>query len=254
MLVFLGDYIDRGRFSYNGILRTVMQLFLTVPEHVFILRGNHEYYLEYKGRIFSGVRPAEAIESLEGIAEQPMFAAYREMFEQMPTSLLFGQTLFAHAGIPRQDTLEEKWQDLSSLNDPDLRFQMLWSDPSEADVIPLEMQKANARFPFGYQQFKSFMANLGCTTMIRGHERVVQGFKQVYDDPDAMLFSLFSAGGRDNADLPADSNYREVTPMALTIRYKNGAAQYSPFVIDYARYNRPEHNAFVAAAAAAAAP
>ena len=31
---------------------------------------------------------------------------------------------------------------------------MLWSDPGEADVIPLELQKANARFPFGRRQFE----------------------------------------------------------------------------------------------------
>src|SRR5678815_3606259 len=43
-LIFLGDYIDRGRFSYNGVLRTVMQMFLSVPDHVYVLRGNHEYY------------------------------------------------------------------------------------------------------------------------------------------------------------------------------------------------------------------
>src|SRR5262245_65136595 len=39
-IVMLGDYIDRGRFSYNGVLRAVMQLFLAAPEHVFPLRGN----------------------------------------------------------------------------------------------------------------------------------------------------------------------------------------------------------------------
>ena len=38
----LGDYIDRGQFSYNGILRTVLQLQVSMPEHVYLLRGNHE--------------------------------------------------------------------------------------------------------------------------------------------------------------------------------------------------------------------
>ena len=33
-LVLLGDYIDRGLFSLNGVLRTVLQLFVTAPDHV----------------------------------------------------------------------------------------------------------------------------------------------------------------------------------------------------------------------------
>jgi hypothetical protein len=244
MLVLLGDYIDRGRFSYNGILRTVMQLYLAAPENVFPLRGNHEYYIEYKGRVLAPVRPAEAMTSLEGIAPVELFASYMRLFEALPNLLFFDRTLFVHAGIPREDTIAEKFSGLSSLNDNDLRFQMLWSDPSEADAIPLELQKANARFPFGKQQFRRFMARLGCTTMVRGHERIVEGFRRIYDDPEAALLSLFSAGGANNGDLPESSNYREVTPMALTIRHKDGVNVLTPFAIEYERFNDPRYNAF----------
>jgi hypothetical protein len=243
-LVLLGDYIDRGRFSYNGILRTVMQLFLTAPEHVFVLRGNHEYYVEIKGRILAPVRPSEAMDALRGRADNAIFATYMRLFEALPNMLIFDRTLFVHAGIPREDTLAEKWKGITSLNDPDLRFQMLWSDPSKSDAVPLELQKASARFPFGKRQLKSFLARLGVKTLVRGHERIVEGFRKVYDDPDAMLLSLFSAGGATNDDLPPESNYREVTPMALTIRHKDGISQLTPFVIDYARFNDPRFNAF----------
>lgn len=244
MLVFLGDYIDRGRFSYNGILRTVMQLFVAVPDHVFVLRGNHEYYVELNGRVLAPVRPSEAMNALVDIAPKEVFAAYMRLFEALPNMLIFDRTLFVHAGIPREDTLLAKWKGIASLNDPEIRFQMLWSDPSEADTIPLELQKASARFPFGKRQFKSFLQRLGCTSLIRGHERIVEGFRTVYDDPDAKLLSLFSAGGKTNNDLPLNSNYREVTPMALTIRYKDGISQLTPFVIEYERYNDPQYNAF----------
>lgn len=244
MLVFLGDYIDRGRFSYNGILRTVMQLFLAAPDSVFVLRGNHEYYVELNGRVLAPVRPSEAMSSLAAIAPNEVFAAYMRLFEALPNMLIFDRILFVHAGVARDDTLAAKWRSLSSLNDPEIRFQMLWSDPSEADAIPAELQRATARFPFGKRQFKSFMQKIGCTTLIRGHERIPEGFRVVYDDPDGVLLTLFSAGGKTNDDLPPTSNYREVTPMALTIRYKGGVSQLTPFVIEYERYNDPKYNAF----------
>jgi hypothetical protein len=160
--------------------------------------------------------------------------------------LFFDRLLFVHAGIPRDAAIREKYRDLSSLNDPDLRFQMLWSDPSSADHIPDDLQEQNARFPFGRLQFEKFMARLGCTMMVRGHEKIDEGFKDVYPDNPILLFNLFSAGGADNDDLPEMSSYRTVTPMALTIDVEDGVARVEPWAIDYKRYNDPKHNRFYA--------
>ena len=246
-LIFLGDYIDRGRFSYNGVLRTVMQMFLSVPDHVYVLRGNHEYYVEYNGKIYGGVRPAEAINSLAGYMPNEMFQAYMRLFESMPNMLFFDRILFVHAGIARDATLREKWRDMSTLNDAEIRFQMLWSDPSEADYIPEDLQAQNARFPFGRVQFERFMAEIGCTTMVRGHEKIISGLRPMFEDGRARLLTLFSAGGASNNDLPPDSSYREVTPMAMSIRVgRDGGFKVTPWLIEYERYNDPRRNAFFA--------
>jgi uncharacterized tellurite resistance protein B-like protein len=245
-LILLGDYIDRGMFSYNGVLRTVMQLFLSAPDHVFPLRGNHEYYIEYRGRIYGGVKPAEAINTLIGLVPGEVFQEYMKMFEELPNMLFFDDLMFVHAGIPRDADIKAKLTDLAALNDPDIRFQMLWSDPSTADYIPDDLQAQNARFPFGKKQFEAFMARLGCSMLVRGHEKVDSGFKTMYGDV-ASLLSLFSAGGAENNDLPADSSYRSVTPMAATIVVEGGAASVTPWLIDYKKFNDPKRNRFFAA-------
>ena len=244
-LVLLGDYIDRGMFSYNGVLRTIMQLYLAAPDHVFPLRGNHEYYIEYRGRIYGGVKPAEAINTLIGHIPGEVFQDYMRMFEEMPNMLFFDDLMFVHAGIPRDADIKAKLVDMAALNDPDLRFQMLWSDPSTADFIPGELQAQNARFPFGKRQFEAFMTRLGCSMMFRGHEKVDAGFRTMYGEI-ASLATIFSAGGADNYDLPPESSYRSVTPMAATVHVEGGTASVTPWLIDYKRFNDPKRNRFFA--------
>ena len=243
-VILLGDYIDRGKFSYNGVLRTVLRLFMEAPNHVYVLRGNHEYYIEHEGKIYGGVKPAEAINTLSPYMPKKMFEAYMKFFDAMPNLLFFGESLFVHAGIPRDELFNERYKDLSSLNDPDIRFQMLWSDPSQVDHVPADLQRQSARFPFGRKQFKAFMNRLGANLMIRGHEKVEEGFKKVFDEQDAVLLSLFSSGGEDNDDLPLQSSYRSVKPKGLIISYKNGDTNITPIELDYAKYNDPKHNAF----------
>ena len=244
LLVLLGDYIDRGRFSLNGVLRTVLQLFVTAPDHVVMLRGNHEYYVEVNGTMYGGVKPAEAINTLKPLLPVDVFRHYRTLFEQMPNTLLFDRFMFVHGGIPKDRLLKERWKDLSSLNDPDIRFQMMWSDPSTADVIPADLQDQAARFAFGRMQFLAFMQRIGANTMIRGHEKVVSGFAEAYTDDMGRLATVFSAGGKDNNDLPPESTYREVTPMALTITHDGASARIVPWEPDWKSYNDPERNAF----------
>lgn len=243
-LVLLGDYIDRGIFSLNGVLRTVMQLFVTAPDHVYVLRGNHEYYVEYQGQIYGGVKPAEAINTLKPYLPIDVFRRYMALFESMPNVLLADRTMFVHAGIPRDRLLKERWTDLSSLNDPDMRFQMMWSDPAHADVIPAALQEQTARFPFGRLQLQSFLRRIGCNALVRGHEKVDEGFERVYDDPNGTLVTLFSAGGAENQDLPEGSSYRGVTPKALLVTQEDGTTEMAPFDLDWRSYNDPEHNAF----------
>ncbi len=244
LLVLLGDYIDRGLFSLNGVLRTVLQLFVTAPDHVVVLRGNHEYYIEHNGHMYGGVKPAEAINSLKPHVSIDVLRQYKDLFEIMPNMFLFDKIFFVHGGIAKDRLLKERYKDLSSLNDADIRFQMMWSDPSTADVIPADLQDKSARFAFGRMQFRAFMQKVGCTTMIRGHEKVLPGFQLSYDDPEAKLITLFSSGGQNNADLPETSTYREVTPMVLSIVWANGEAAITPWAPEYASYNDPARNDF----------
>jgi hypothetical protein len=243
-LVFLGDYIDRGMFSLNGVLRTVLQTLVTAPEHVYVLRGNHEYYLEYKGQIYGGVKPAEAINTLKPHLPVDVFRHYMRLFDALPNVLLHNGIMFVHGGIPRDRLIKEKYKDLSSLNDPDMRFQMLWSDPSSVDVIPAELQDQSARFPFGRLQAAAFLRRMGCHTLVRGHEKVDDGFVRNYDDEQVALITVFSAGGTTNQDLPEDSTYRSVKPHAVSIESKGDTSMITPWAIDYERYNDPKYNAF----------
>lgn len=243
-LILLGDYIDRGHFSFNGVLRAVLKLYETVPDNVFVLRGNHEYYIRHEGRIYGGVRPSDAINRLQRVLPDEVFAHYLDFFEQMPHVLLFDNLLFVHGGMPRDQLLADRWRDLSSLNDPDIRFQMLWSDPSSAERVPDDLQQSSARFSFGRQQFRRFMGQIGCSLMVRGHEKVIPGFRVNYPRDDIRLVTVFSAGGVANEDLPEDSNYRDVRPMALTIARRGGETRVTPWAIDYRSYQDPDHNAF----------
>jgi hypothetical protein len=243
-LVLLGDYIDRGMFSINGVLRSVLLLYLEAPEHVVVLRGNHEYFLEYNGNVYGGVKPSEAIDTLRPHVSVDVFRAYMRLFDALPNMMLFDRTLLVHGGIPRDTTIKQKLTDLAGLNDPDLRFQMMWSDPSTADVIPAALQEQSARFPFGKLQAQRFLQRIGCVALIRGHDKIAEGFRTEYDDPNVLLCTLFSSGGAENHDLPESSSYRQVTPMALTLTHRDGATQITPWRIEYERFNDPRRNAF----------
>lgn len=246
-LIFLGDYIDRGRFSFNGVLRLALQLQAAAPDHVIMLRGNHESFIEERGRVRSIVSPADALETLRPFAPEALFRDYRRLFDELPHVLLLGRMIITHGGIPSDSTLQAHSRELTSLDEPAQRFQMMWSDPALVDIIPRHMQDQLVRFSFGRLQCQAFLQRHGCHTLIRGHGQPVTGFRPNFYDDEVVVLTICSAGGPDNLDLPETSELRMVRPMAMTIRLAgglDGEAEIDVWPIDYKPYNVPERNGF----------
>ncbi|HEY4182286.1 MAG TPA: metallophosphoesterase family protein [Kofleriaceae bacterium] len=243
-LVLLGDYIDRGRFGFEGVLRAALHLLNTYPDNVILLRGNHEYLVRHGDTVVSAVSPAEAVPALSERASVALLEAYRHLFEHMPTALIFERTLLVHGGIPRDMTVDERWRDLSSFDDAVVRFEMMWGDPVDTDHVPVDLQRQSPRFNFGREQFRAFMQRVGCHTLIRGHEQVDDGFHTNFDVDGLRLHTLFSAGGHDNPDLPTDSRYRNVKPMALSLYAGSGAPRAVPWAVQYQPFTQAPNNGF----------
>jgi hypothetical protein len=216
--VFLGDFFDRGTRTLDGIMPLVLQLVLEYPEHVILLRGNHEHFvLNDQGIVESAVRPCETITFWKKHLSNDFFKAYMSFFEQMPLMAFFSNGIVAvHGGIPpaRILTKIKSLDDLNTLQRIDkkrLIYSLLWTDPGEADDIPINL-KAIFHAPFGKLQFKAFMEKIGGRLMVRGHEAIKNGCEYTYPNS---LVTIFSAGGKDN---PHSFAYNNIIPRFLRIR------------------------------------
>jgi hypothetical protein len=175
-LVLLGDYIDRGIYSFNGILRTVMQVFVTAPDHVYVLRGNHEYYLEYKGRIFGGVKPARrwrrSRRTCRPRCSRPTACCSRTCRRR---SCATARRSSRRPAARRR--FDARYRDQSTSTIPSC-FRM-WSDFAQVEAVAVEEQRQNARFSF-WRAVSRVHERAGMTTMVRGHEQIERGFDVVY--------------------------------------------------------------------------
>jgi hypothetical protein len=247
LLVLLGDYLDRGDLGFEGALRLAVRLFVTYPEHVRLLRGNHEFYVEYADDVKSTVVPAEGRDRWKAIAHLRHLRAAAQLFEDLPTSMILGRTFLTHGGVPRDTLTREKLGDLAGLNDWNVRFQMMWSDPSTVDVVPKALQDSTYRFAFGRLQCLGFLQRVGCHTFIRGHEHVEPGYRVSWDDDRMLFVTVVSAGGATNADLPPDADLRLARPRALTLLHygdRDGRSEIEIWPLDYGPFNLGAHNGF----------
>ena len=242
-LIFLGDYLDRGRFAWEGVVRTVFRLFVEHPHYVVPLVGNHEWLIERDGKIVSSVIPADAVDTWAPRLPAGYLAMAKSLFDQLPSVVLIDRIILVHGGVPRHSHLAN-WRGLSSLNDPQVRLEMCWSDPVMISEVDTALQEQSQRFAFGMSQFTGFMDAIGARVMIRGHEKVGPGFKKEYDDGRYRLFTVFSAGGYNNRDLPEETDYRNVQPAYVEIQRRDGKFVANPVRIAWEKFNDPRTNRF----------
>lgn len=186
-LVFLGDYVDRGKQQLETI-NFLLALKLLYPQRVFLLRGNHEtpYINSFYG--FSSV----CIKKF-GKKAKRMYNEYNILFSYFSPVLLYKKILLMHGGIPdKLDTLE----DINALDKGDLDAdsntlgQILWNDPSEFyPGFELNWERG-VYYTYGKEVFSDFLQKHQLSMVIRGHEFFYEGYKFFFENK---LLSIFSS-------------------------------------------------------------
>lgn len=186
ILVFLGDYGDRGAYSAE-VYYIILKLKLLFPHKVVLMRGNHEgpedllacpHDLPMQFRARFGEKGAGA------------YLKIRELFEHLYNAVLVEERyLMIHGGLPAQArTIEDLAY--AHIKHPKQSFleEMLWSDPNEM-IKGLHASPRGAGKLFGEDVTERVLNNFNVKIFVRGHEPCENGFKINHGGRVLTLFS-----------------------------------------------------------------
>ena len=186
MVVFLGDYGDRGPLSVE-IYYTVLKLKLHFPGQVVLMRGNHE------GPKDLMASPHDLPGQLQIKFGQKWTKAYRQLLalhqHLYSASAVQDRYLMIHGGLPEQArTLDDLA--FAHLKHPNQQLleDMLWSDPDETEDHTRSSPRGAGKL-FGKRTTDEVLDRLNFKVLIRGHEPCQEGFKLNHDGKVLTLFS-----------------------------------------------------------------
>ena len=183
-IVFLGDYVDKGARQIENI-NYLFALKLRFPQHVILLRGNHEDP-EVNSRY--GFRSA-VCEQFGG----ELYSHYNTVFSLLPAAALtWNRILALHGGIARELESLSQIRELPKgliKAENDILQEVLWNDPND-NISGFEFNfNREGFYMFGQDVFEHFMENNKLKLMIRAHEFSPDGYMYHFDNKLLTIFS-----------------------------------------------------------------
>jgi len=186
ILIFLGDYGDRGIYSAE-VYYIVLKLKLLFPEQVILMRGNHE---GPEDLLASPHDLPMQFQARFGEKWRDAYSKIRELFKHLYNAVVVEERyLMIHGGLPPQaKTLEDLAY--AHIKHPKQRLleNMLWSDPTETIKGVCESPRGAGKL-FGENITTQVLRRFNVKILIRGHEPCRDGFKINHRGKILTLFS-----------------------------------------------------------------
>ena len=183
--VFMGDYVDRG---YNGVevLELLLALKVKYPEHITLLRGNHE-----SRQICFAYGFYEEITRKYGNANA--WEYFTDLFDYLPlAALVEGKIFCVHGGLsPYISTVDQIRLINRKMEIPreGVFCDLMWSDPDDIETWIISCRGAG--WIYGWKVVDEFTHINGLELICRAHQLVMEGFKYWFEKKN--LCTVWSA-------------------------------------------------------------
>ncbi|XP_041358769.1 serine/threonine-protein phosphatase with EF-hands 2-like isoform X2 [Gigantopelta aegis] len=207
--IFNGDFVDRGPMSIE-ICVILFSCCLTMPNEVYLNRGNHEDHV-------MNLRYGFVKEIMRKYKEHSVTVArmFEELFSWLPlATVIDDQVLVVHGGVSDQVDLEvlakldrHKYvsvikppfsNDLPGLDGAHYKLKdleewrqvqdILWSDPRPIKGSCLNKYRGGGSY-FGPDVTERFLERNNLTQLIRSHECKIDGYEYTHNDKVLTIFS-----------------------------------------------------------------
>lgn len=240
-LIFLGDYVDRGK-SHIKLLGHILILKYIFPRNIFLLKGNHDGGSINGGKVKLWVRKPEAeseedyflmymnnLSNSNRTLNSSIINKYLEFFNSLCNIAFIMHKrisiMAVHGGIPRPKIEDLNFYSyircISDLTDESITDNIdrtivqniLWSDPYRGVG---DLREDSGRFRFTLQHFREFKKNIGFDILIRGHEAEEEGIRKHFNDK---LITIFSSGRilEKGININNETAYEDVIPKMLKL-------------------------------------
>jgi len=218
LLIFLGDYGDRGEHS-KEVYHTVLKLKLLFPEQVVLMRGNHEGPEDLLASPHD--LPME-FQMKFGEEWKGAYSKVRKLFSCLYNAVLVEERyLMIHGGLPSK---AKKIEDLAYAHTlhPKQSFleEILWSDPNEMIKESCASPRGAGKL-FGENVTSQVLRRFSVKILIRGHEPCADGFTINHK---GKILTLFSRRGP-----PYFNAYGAYLDVGLSEKFGN-ADQLIPYI------------------------
>jgi len=186
LLIFLGDYGDRGVHSPE-IYYVVLKLKDLFPDHVILMRGNHEgppdllasphdLPLHLKNKF--GKKGSEAYSQL------------RELFNHLYTGVIIKDRLVLfHGGVPSQAISIDDVAYAHKKHPRERHLEeILWNDPWKGIKGTIASPRGAGRL-FGEDVTKKLLKMLNVKVLIRSHQSCPEGYMRMHQGTVLTIFS-----------------------------------------------------------------
>ena len=217
LIIFLGDYGDRGMFSAE-VYYVVLKLKLMFPDKILLMRGNHE------GPRDLPVYPHDLPVQFQARFGESGSEAYRittKIFDYLLNAVFVeDRYLLVHGGLPEKASSLKDFAYAHEMHPKETFLEeILWSDPYEGEGIYPSPRGAGKLF--GWNITKKILNALNVQILIRGHEPCEEGFKINHF---GKVLTLFSRRGP-----PYFNNYAAYLHVDLSEKFE-AAGQLSRFI------------------------